>query len=488
MDMRRLIVLLAIASTVIMASCHGDLDVDQSSYISEQEMWKSEAHFQQTVNGAYAQFRTAFFVRLFNYGSLRSGQYVCMVTSTDDFYAYSNNINSTVNCGTNWQPIYNIIGTCNLILKYIDDVPFQNQSDKDECKAHAYFLRGFCYFWIARIWGDAPIVLSGTVSADQEDLYPVRSLQAHVFAQAERDILAAEEYMPATARNIKKATAAAVQMLKADYYLWMGRCQGHGTPALEKASAALDIVLQSNHKLAESFADVFGMNNENNAEIIFSIDMTKNESGNNSYFAYFFPVSSNVTETSAINNPILVASTQYKFRVSDSYMALMSEDARDVRAALSFGRYDYGANSFYTWPNKFTGEWLYGQRYHTSDIIIYRIAEAYMMKAEIAGAMGHSEQACDYLNRIAKRAYGVEEYYDMSRLSTARLESAIIDEYLKEFCMECKTWWMFIRFGVVFDRSSFLLGRNGETNILLWPVYTDCINTNKNITQTVGYQ
>ena len=486
--MKRLILLTAIVSTTLMVSCHGDLNVDQKSYVSEAEMWSSEADFQQAVNGAYVQFRTAFFVRLFNYGSLRSGQYVCMVVSTDDAYAYNNNMNSTVNCGTNWQPIYNIIGVCNLILKYIDDVAFQNQHDKDECKAHAYFLRGFCYFWIARIWGDAPIVLTGTVSADQEDLYPVRSLQTYVFAQAEEDILAAETYMPATAGNIKKATATAVQMLKADYYLWMGRCQGQGTPALEKASAALDVVLDSDHRLAGSFADVFGVENENNAEIIFSIDMTKNESSNNSYFAYFFPVSSNVTELHAINNPILVASTQYKFRVSDSYMTLMTEDARDTRAALSFGRYDYGTNSFYTWPNKFTGEWLYGQRYHTSDIIIYRMAEAYMMKAEIASTMGQSDLACHYLNTIAKRAYGVENYYEASTLSTIRLENVIIDEYLKEFCMENKCWWLFIRFGVVFERTSSLLGRNGETNILLWPVYTDCINTNKNITQTVGYQ
>lgn len=487
--MKRFILFLATVSVLFASSCHGDLDLDQSSYISEAEMWDSETDFVQAVNGAYAQFRTAFYLKLFNYGALRSGQYVCMVTSTDDFYAYSNNINSTVNCGTNWQPIYNVIGTCNLILQNIDNVRFADEADKQECKAHAYFLRGFCYFWIARIWGDAPIVLTGTVSADQEDIYPVRSLQSMVFSQAESDILDAETAMPDDARNIKKATAAAIQMLKADYYLWMGRCQGEGTPALEKASAALDIVLQSEHKLADSFGDIFGVENESNAEIIFSIDMTKNEYSN-SYFAYFFPVSSNVTQTHAINNPILVASTQYKFRVSDSYMTLMTENDRDTRAALSFGRYDYGggSSSFYTWPNKFTGEWMYGQRYHTSDIIIYRMAEAYMMKAEIASAMGQSEMACQYLNAVAGRAYGVVDYYQAGGLSAARLESAIIDEYLKEFCMESKCWWLFIRFGVVFDRSSFLTGRNGETNILLWPVYTDCINTNKNITQTVGYQ
>ena len=485
--MKHIIPSAALILCIIFQSCLNDLDIDQTSYISEEEMWDSEEDFEQAVNGAYSLFRQAFYLKLFNYGDLRSGQYLCMVTSTDDFYVYSNNLNSTVNCGTDWRPIYNVINECNLILRHIDNIEFDNATEKDEYKAHAYFLRGYCYFWIARIWGDAPIVLSGTVSADQDDIYPVRSLQSDVFSQAEKDILAAEKNMPASCSDIKKATTAAVKMLKADYYLWMGRCEGQGTPALETASAALDDVISSRHEMADNFKDIFGVENENNPELIFSIDMRKYEFAN-SYFAYFFPVSSNVTQTDAINDPILVASTQYKFRVTDEYMELMTEDSRDKRASLSFGRYDYGRDQFYTWPNKFTGEWEYGQRYHTSDIIVYRLAEAYLMKAEIAWAMGQNELACNYLNTIASRAYGVDDFYDHTRLSSEKLKEEIIDEYLKEFCMECKSWWMFIRFDVVFDRSSFLEGRNGETNILLWPVYSDCINTNKNITQTVGYR
>ena len=470
---------------VILTGCHKDLNLDQPSYVSEAEMWDSEEDFLQAVNGAYSLFRQAFYLKLFNYGDLRSGQYQCMVTSTDDAYVYNNNINSTINCGTNWQPIYNVINCCNLIIKRIDSVEFNKVETKNECLAQAYFLRAFCYFWIARIWGDAPIVLNGTVSADQEDLYPVRSLQKKVFDCVETDILHAEEYMPENANDIKKGTLNAIWMLAADYYLWMGRCQGAGVDALEQASAYLDKVLASDRVLMKNFADIFGIANEENRELIFSIDMTRNEFAN-SYVAYFYPVSSNVNDKSIINNPVLVASTQYKFKVTDDYIDLMSEREDDSRTALSFGRY-VSSSGTYVWPNKFQGEWEYGTRFHSSDLILYRLAEAFMMKAEIAWAQGQSEKACDYLNVIAERAYGVPGVYDPSKYTSEMLQNILVDEYLKEFCMECKSWWTFIRFGVVFDRCPSLSGRSGETNILLWPVYSSCINTNKNITQTVGY-
>jgi hypothetical protein len=57
---------------------------------------------------------------------------------------------------------------------------------------------------------------------------------------------------------------------------------------------------------------------------------------------------------------------------------------------------------------------------------------------------------------------------------------------MKEFAAEGKTWWDFIRFGVVFTKVPGLTGREDEQNVLLWPVNSASINGNPNIKQTPG--
>ena len=67
------------------------------------------------------------------------------------------------------------------------------------------------------------------------------------------------------------------------------------------------------------------------------------------------------------------------------------------------------------------------------------------------------------------------------------VDEKIVDETMKEFVSEGKIWWAFVRFGVAFDRVATLTGREDETNLLLWPVASACINTNPKIEQTEGY-
>ena len=69
----------------------------------------------------------------------------------------------------------------------------------------------------------------------------------------------------------------------------------------------------------------------------------------------------------------------------------------------------------------------------------------------------------------------------------SHLNEAIVTERMKEFAAEGKLWWDFIRLGVVFKKSPYLVGRENELNILLWPVAQASINKNPNIIQTPGY-
>ena len=139
----------------------------------------------------------------------------------------------------------------------------------------------------------------------------------------------------------------------------------------------------------------------------------------------------------------------------------------------------------YTWVNKFAGKWADNKRYFISDLPLYRYAEALLFKAEIENERGNVPTALAYLNRVAKRAYGIDNYYTASDYHS--FKESLMTEYLKEFAGEGKSWWNYIRLGYAFTKIESLRGRQNETNILLWPITTACMNENPNIRQTVGY-
>ena len=95
-----------------------------------------------------------------------------------------------------WENIYKTINQANLVIRYTPGISFNNEN-KNEVLANALFVRAYSYYWIARIWGDAPLVLEGYESADQE-LRPNRSSAEDIFKQVEQDVNEAARLMPAS--------------------------------------------------------------------------------------------------------------------------------------------------------------------------------------------------------------------------------------------------------------------------------------------------
>lgn len=483
--MRKLYIsLMMLSVSVLLSSCHGDLNVEQPSYFTTASMWTSESDAESAVNGMYSLFRVAFNENLAVYGDLRGALYGPGMISSKDYDRLAANDLSRDITGSNWAAIYTVINECNLILKYAPQIEFSSESKRNEVMANAYFVRGWCYFQIARIWGDAPVVTSGYESETQEDMYPSRNPQAEVFAQVENDANEAVRLMPASVSGIHKANAASVNMLKADYYLWKAKRLGGGDAALNEARTAVNEVLgNSKFGFEDNFADIFGVENEKSKEIIFSMDFTRNEY-TGGYPSMFLGVEQYLEDKSLANNPIPIGSHNQYLSITDEYEAFLTSEY-DTRSEVSFGVYQEPSIRW-RWIAKYEGEWTSETRYFSSDLIVYRYAEAILMQAEIENALNNPAGATAALGRIAQRAYGDQSKY-ASLSDKAEIDKVIVDEILREFVAEAKSWWTFVRFGVAFDRVPSLNGREGETNILLWPVATACINTNPNIKQTDGF-
>ena len=473
-----------ITGILFLYSC-ANLDVEPESTLTSSSMWETESDATGAMYGMYSQLRTALSSNYIYWGDYRTdliGDGLSPSTAYQDMF---NNTLDMEDSGTNWENLYTTINDCNLILKYVPDISYSDEDDRNLVLANAYFVRALCYYYCARVWGDAPIVLSGFESDNQEDLYPSRSSVEEVLAQVESDINMSVDLFPDDdISSMKIASKVAANMLKTDFYLWMAKTQDGGTEALNNAKSSIDDVLTSGLNLSDSYEDVF--RDDENEEIIFSLDFTIDEYTGGFASDYLVPVQY-VSNSDIIGNPVPTGYNQQWVWLTDDYISFLYEDENDSRAEVSFDTYYDDVYDFqFKWINKYLGEWTNDTRYFSSDIKVYRYAEAILFKAEIENELGNTSTALSYLNEIAERAYGVENYYS-GNYSEEELDGIILNERLKEFSVEGKSWFDLIRFGVVFDRVESLVGRDNEENILYWPVNIESINTNGNITQTPGY-
>jgi len=473
-------IIFTVFGVICFIACESMLDVSPKSSITVASMWEDRGDAVGAMYGAYSQFRDAYGGNYHNWGDYRTAFYDSGVQPGR--FNTGNLFDNTLlpdDPGTDWGSVYTLINDVNLILKYVPDIEFANDAEKRFVIGNAYFLRGFAYFYIARIWGDAPIITMPNESTANENLYPTRADAQSVFEQAGNDIEQALEMLPEGYwEGTGLASKEAANMLKADFYLWQARV--NGLDVLNNANEAVDAVLNSsNFSLSESYEDVF--QNDVNEELIFSIIYEQNESTNNEGF---IQPAGNVP-SDIHNNPVTVQSGENWFNITETYRDFLQEKEYDVRTNVTAADYTY-EDAYFLWVDKYKGTLDGTTRIFDSDYRVYRLAEAILFKAEILNELGQTSEAIEYLNIIAERAYDTENYYPSS-LSASEVDDLILDERLKEFSTEGKAWFDMIRFGQAFDRIATLQGKENQQNILLWPVSYNTINRNDNIVQTPGY-
>lgn len=468
---------------MLLSACNGDLDIINNSAVSSNSMWQEEGDATAAMYGLYNKFRSSFSEGYMYWGEYRTGLWgdgLTGQTSRDQVYQNQIPTNHTF---ADWTNLYTTINNANLILKHAQNIHFKTEESKNEVLANAYFVRAFCYYWIGRIWGDAPLLLDGFESDNQEGLFPTRNSADDIFKQVGEDINKALTLIP---QNINKniASKASISMLKADYDLWMYKVRKGGDSYLRDAADKINYVLSnSSYALESNYADVF--NDNSGKEIIFEWSYIQDEFTSGSTNDYLVP--SQYVSNEYINNPVQTGSHQQWCFYTREYKTFLTSIPTDQRIKESFETfYDSSKNQTFQWINKFKGHWVNNTRVFDSDVIVYRYADAILMDAEIKLAENNITGAIEALNKIAKRAYAQDNYY-ATTISAAEVKDAIITERKKEFCAEGKLWWDFIRLDVAFSENSYLRGRENEKNVLLWPISQNSINKNPTLKQTIGY-
>ncbi len=473
--------------------CHGELDIVQDGQMSAGNMWKDESDAVTGTYGIYLKFRNALKTESDTYlcwGELRSGLWGPGTNATLSNVSQTQvrtSSMSTTNAYADWTALYSAINQANLVIRYTPQIDMTSSAEAF-CLGNAHFLRAWCYFWIARIWGDAPIAVTG-YEAYSEAMYLSRSPKAKVMELVERDIELAEAYVT-DGSDKYAATPAAVQMLKADYALWMYRVMGAGGEYLDMAETAVGSLDLSAARLEPRYADVFSAGNKAGREVIFAALLDKSESTGGP--AYYLAWNSNYIASAYRDNPVPITGGQQWWWYTDTYKQLIAADPADTRRTLTYRSADYGIADAYgqpstvEWSDKSMGQMIEGARVFDSDYILYRYAEAFLMDAEIKYLREDYQGALASLGIITGRASGNTGYY--TDVSPAAVRQAIIDEYLKETVGEGRTWWMLVRMGAAGDYNSYIAEKTGSNpNILLWPITQETMNRNSKLKQTEGW-
>lgn len=470
--------ILLCASVVV--SCKDILDAPPVSSITSESYWKSEGDVTGYMTGINADFRSLLNTTL--YFEDRSDVFVAGLegpTST----AWAHNLTS-INAPS-WINFYNIIHHCNLLLKYAPTINTGTVANINRSIAQAHFIRAYVYFSLIRIWGDVPLVLEPTESANTP--LPARIPAAEVMTQILSDIDAAIARFPENGYpNKNKASKPAAYALKADALLWKNKVLRGSNADLEAAITAVNQVLAAGGRLLDDFAQIHATNQRKNDEIVYAIYFIRDEKSDH-YGSRLKPRDNFVASATNVSQlPFSRNGARSVYAPSPKIQSLFA--ANDVRRNNSFiTAVGTGNTVIGVFDNKFRGSVYPDDRYFEDEIVLYRLAEMYLFKAEALAALNRVGEAKTELDRVRNRA-NIGNY--TGSLDRVLFEKELLNERGREFWLEQKRWPDLVRFhyGQTIDVYTEVPNLLGKNTPLFSPIPNVQIFINPNLKQTEGYE
>ena len=165
-----------------------------------------------------------------------------------------------------WRSLYKVAGWSNVLIKSLEYKKSQGVTGSfiDAGIAEARFIRGAAYFYIGRIWGDAPIVTDPGAMAQTGNFAVPRYYQKDVLRFALEDFKFAESGLPET--DVKgRVTKFSAKGMMAKLYLYRKDYDS------ARAKAA-EVINSGRFDLFEDYGGMFTKSaNNNNIETLFAL-------------------------------------------------------------------------------------------------------------------------------------------------------------------------------------------------------------------------
>lgn len=185
-----------------------------------------------------------------------------------------------------WNAFYKVAGWSTILLNTFEDKKANggNAAILNPGIAEARFIRGVAYFYIGRVWGDAPIVTDPAKVASTGDFRIPRYFQKDLLRFALEDFKYAENALPET--DVPgRVTKYSAKGMMAKLYLY----RGHYDSAKTKAA---EVMASGKYNLFSDYAGMFNSSkHNNNIESLFGLQwvISADWGTQNSLQAYLAP-------------------------------------------------------------------------------------------------------------------------------------------------------------------------------------------------------
>ncbi|MCD8276188.1 MAG: RagB/SusD family nutrient uptake outer membrane protein [Alistipes sp.] len=452
MIMKKQISKLFVAAGIV-AMATSCIDDDMIDRVDFRNYYKTETDAQTAINGVYST--------LYSFDYHKWSWVIAHPCFEDCMYATGGAANqlsmnaiggNTSDLTNPWTALYGAINAANAVIRYVPEIEFKNENDRNRIIAEAHFLRGFYYYDLVRLYaGKSGIPLHTEPVEDMSNVYHQDTAAKHVYNLIIDDFKYAAGKNPDGSLRLplyKNLQAEAGRVTNGAAYAYLADV--HNTLGeWDLAVKYADTVIRSNqYKLIQNYADLWDINLEAaaNDEKIFYVPFYQDKEaaqrtslGTAVTFLYN-PSGVNLDGTALSGNPQMKG--QGFNRVQKWFIRFFHDDMENLgysdgtksNADADLIYKDYRIET--TWWRNFksrnntTGvlgdksaypasggahdDWGYIRKYidpngvnnwtNGNDYVRMRFADMYLIQAEAYNELGEYEKACEAIDKIRERA------------------------------------------------------------------------------------
>jgi len=417
-----------------------------------------------------------------------------------------------------WRAFYRGVSRANDFLANAENYLEQKEPTQaevtriNEMIGEASYLRAFFYFHLIRLWGEeiparaeqalgVPLILS--IPESRDEMFVSRATVGEVYQQIIADLETAESALPDSwnSDNVARVDAFSAKAMLGKVYMMYEN--------YPQAINYFEQIINSGEFSLVPFEDYQGLFNGENEfsdeslfEINFAVDFQENawQGGLGSNIALqISPKGTGWSNVYPHDVNILRFGDDPRLRVNALEPGVDSVVFGDgTKQPLQVMVDDENAIgwSFRKWvPTDFS---VYStNRTFGANLIMDRLADIYLLYAEALNAQGNADMAAEYMNKVRRRAYGLDPEMPSAEVdynvTGTQLRDSIREERFRELFAEGHRWYDIVRWDIVEEEiAKYPRVRSGAViyNPIDYylPVPQQELDINPNMQPSTGYQ
>ena len=435
------------------------LELEPTTSWSTENTPKEESHLYGILYGGYNTLQSDLSINFLIYGEMRGDAFYNNAFNVNTDKVVNNSLDNNISQAS-WYNYYRAIKQANVVIKFTPQVLEAggiSTEKANDVMGQAYCLRAFAYFWIIRIWGDAPLVTEPYMDSNDNFDRP-RTSVAEIIKQIHSDLENAAKMIDKNSASRTTFTQTAAYAIDAHVYAW-------------------------EHKSfvqASEYAQIFnaGRSKESIFELASSVADGDDQKNLTSYLSGTYPI---LRPRTRFGEAIDTEGSSWR---SAAIHEAVSGKYKVTKFTIGF---DYTADS--------------------RNIVMLRLADIILLKAEAIANQEDTDEnrkaIMKLVNQIRRRAAGSgyeipeEQFLNREEYDQEGIREIVLNERRYELAYEGHRWFDLIRTGKVFEAVKNRGNDIGEDEspaielhpkALVWPIHLNELRRSKLIEQNEYYK